>query len=241
MFHIALCEDNAAIRGQIRRYLDEYPGPETLVVREFPSGELLQGSLLSGQRYDLIILDIELERMSGIEVATFLRTRLREMYTPLIYISAHREYAMELFKTTPIDFLVKPIQRTELYAGIRTAAERYTAPRQFLDIVVEKIHCRVACCTIRYLESLNKQVKIVATGRIYMCYEKLASLSRRLPPEFIQIHKSFVVNHYFVAEYRAESLTLDDGRELAISRKYRGQVQERLLELECGLRKDGLS
>ena len=104
MFHIALCEDNAAIRGQIRRYLDEYPGPETLVVREFPSGELLQGSLLSGQRYDLIILDIELERMSGIEVAAFLRTRLREMYTPLIYISAHREYAMELFKTTPIDF-----------------------------------------------------------------------------------------------------------------------------------------
>ena len=66
--------------------------------------------------YDILFLDIELFRMTGIEAGDFIRNRLEDRSMQIIYISGKSSYARELFKTQPMDFLVKPI--TKQGAGV---------------------------------------------------------------------------------------------------------------------------
>lgn len=58
---------------------------------------------------DILFLDIELFKMTGIEIGHYIRNELDDMGLQLIYISGQPSYAQQLFKTQPMDFLVKPI------------------------------------------------------------------------------------------------------------------------------------
>ena len=62
-----------------------------------------------------MILDIELARLSGIDVGKFLREENRNFHTQIIYVSSKETYAMKLFSVQPLDFLVKPVKKEELF------------------------------------------------------------------------------------------------------------------------------
>ncbi len=75
----------------------------------FNSGEELC-RMLDEIRYDLIFLDIEFPKMNGIETGRYIREVKKDNITQIAYVSAKREYAMELFQVRPIDFIVKPLK-----------------------------------------------------------------------------------------------------------------------------------
>ena len=85
------------------------------------SGESLCKYLEAGNRFDLIFLDIELLKLSGIDVGNYIRNYLDDLKTSIIYISYNRSYAMRLFKIQPLDFLVKPLQ----YNSVRESVEMF--------------------------------------------------------------------------------------------------------------------
>lgn len=237
MFRIALCDDDVIIHEQIKAQLDTFPEPVELLVNTFSDGAELGQALWAGDRYDLIILDIEMDRMDGVQVGTLLREELKDRYTPILYISGRQSHAMELFDTQPLNFLVKPIQQEKLHQCLRMSLSQFNAKKVCLELTEDKIRHRIPCCTIRYLESRNKQVAVHALRRNYVCYEKLTDILDRLPQEFLHIHKSFIVNHNFITNYRMESVTLDDGTTLSISRNSRKRVQQKMMDLASTIRK----
>ncbi len=86
--------------------------------------------------YDILFLDIELFRMTGIEAGDFIRNRLEDRSMQIIYISGKSSYARELFKTQPMDFLVKPItqqnREQEFYGKLRDVSKKLSD--SFLNI-----------------------------------------------------------------------------------------------------------
>lgn len=89
----------------------------------FPSGEALLESLRAGQTLFLLILDIELQAQNGVTVGNLLREELGDNATQVLYISAHTQYAMELFDVRPLNFLTKPLDEKKLSACVTQALE----------------------------------------------------------------------------------------------------------------------
>lgn len=227
MYQIAVCDDEEAIRAQIARVLSAHPQSGEFVVTEFASGEALLDSLQSGQTFFLLILDIELQTQNGVFVGKFLRETLQDNATQVLYISAHTEYAMELFDVRPLNFLIKPLDEEKLSACVTQALGLAPKLDAALTVQVGKQAQRIPLREIRYLESYNKRLNIHTTQGDYTCSQRLADVFSSLPqPDFFQIHQSFVVNDSHVRHIRYDQLTLDDGTELSISQNYRKQVKE---------------
>lgn len=81
------------------------------------SGETLQDYLNKGNRVDLVFLDIELMRLSGIDLGHYIRKELNNINIQIVYISSKTSYAIKLFKTQPYDFLIKPIKEVRSDSG----------------------------------------------------------------------------------------------------------------------------
>lgn len=230
MYQIAICDDSPIILEQLQAMLKSFPeGPE-LLIKAFSSGMELERALQLGQQYDLIILDVELGDMSGVQIAELVRNQLRELYTPVLYISAHSDHSIKLHQTRPLNFLVKPIKSSELHDCLLKAMELYAASKDYFDFVIEKKHRRILSCTIQYFESRNKRILIYTTGESLSCYGKLTDIKQQLSADFIMIHKSYLVNRNFIDKIERNSLTLSSGQLLPISRNYRNQVYNALLK-----------
>lgn len=235
VFRIAICDDNEAVCNEIEAIIQEYFQIEKIKfdVDVFLNGEELLDSLKVNNRYDLIYLDIELNELNGISIAKYIRDDLSDDFTQIAYISGHSSYAMELFETRPIHFLVKPLEKNKLQNVLMKTLEiqgRQTRVFNYKSGTTEK---RVPYKDIMYFSSDMKKTIIHMRNYNDFFYSKLQDVS--FPgEEFICIHKSFVVNKNYVAQFKIDCVVLTNGETLPISRPYRNEVRERLKQWQRG-------
>lgn len=224
MYKIAVCDDEAKIRDVLVRLLQRYPKSEELSITVAECCDDLCEMLMDGLNFDLIILDIMSDGMNGIELGRKLRTELGNALTQIVFISSEQGYAMELFEFRPLNFLVKPIIPKKLYSCIDTAMELAAGLEGNLCFAINRTEYMVPLREIRYIESRNKQLTVHTLHGSNTFYGKLNTL--QVSSDFVQIHKSYLVNRHFVRLLRFDSLELDCGTELPISRAYRKALRE---------------
>ncbi len=124
MLRIAVCDDIPDVVAQVNEYLSEYAQHKNceLDVKSFYNAEDLWEHLKS-IHCDLIILDIELVKMNGVELGHLIREKLNDHAVNIIYISAMDTYDRQLFDVQPLNFLPKPIQKEKLYNTIDLAIQ----------------------------------------------------------------------------------------------------------------------
>ena len=234
MFRIAVCDDECTVCSQIESIILENRNLfyEKIEVEVFYSGEELCRFLKNEHTFDMVILDIELKQIDGIEVGRILREDMHNDIVQIVYISSKKGYAMELFKHRPLNFLLKPIEEDELIKTISKSMELVLKENQFYEFNIGKTFYKIPFKQIMYFESDAKKIRIIkADGTTKEYYGKLSELKEELcQKDFVQIHKSYLVNYLFVAEYQYETLLLTNGQKLSISQTYRKEVREYLLK-----------
>ena len=100
LIRIAVCDDNLRISSDIEGWIMEYNkgSQANYVVEIYYNGERLCKDMDSGLMYDIIFLDIELESITGIEVGHYIRGKLHNDDSQIIYISSFTKYALDYFK-----------------------------------------------------------------------------------------------------------------------------------------------
>lgn len=231
MFRIAICDDNGAVCSEMENIIDGFFRTETIPyeIDSFQSGEELLRELNNHEKYDLIYLDIQLVQLNGVFVGRYIRENLRDDYTQIAYISAKASYALELFQIRPIHFLVKPLTSQQVIGVLEKTLELQGRQIKIFCYKKAKTENRIPYRDIMYFSSEAKKIVIhTRLGEDYF-YGKLSDL--HLPEsDFIQIHKSFVVNKQYVIRFKFDSVLLSNQEELPISRAYRKPVRGSFME-----------
>lgn len=231
MFQIAVCDDIPEIVSQIRAALEGSPLGAQLRIDDYGSGTALAARLRAGERYDLLILDIELDEVDGVSIGHLLRDELRDSAAQILYISGQQQYAMSLFDTRPLNFLIKPLDEAKLLNCVAQAIRLARPGEAQLTVLVNRSPQTLPARSVRYIESYHKRVTIHTVQGELVCRDKLESLARQLPEAlFVRIHQSFLVNTLYVSRIQYDKLTLDDGTQLSVSQSYRRAVRARLLK-----------
>ena len=170
--------------------------------------------------------------MTGIEIGSYIRNELDNMGLQIIYISGKPSYALQLFKTQPLDFLVKPIRQEQINDTIETAVKIIKKKRERFEFQQGKDYYYIQQGEIIYFESKGRKIKIVTLQETYEFYGRLKEVIKYLSDEFIEIHQSYVINKEHVKRYTYEIVELDDGTILTISQKKRKQVRKKVLRDE---------
>ena len=234
MYNIGICDDGENICTAIENMLLRYAEEKTvqIEVQIWYTGEGLRDYLAQGNHLDILFLDIELFEMTGIEVGSYIRSVLDNMGLQIIYISGKASYALQLFKTQPMDFLVKPILQDHINHAMDTAIKIIKKRNERFEFRQGKDYYYIAMGDIMYFESRAKKIKIVTPHDVYEMYGKLKDIMKGLTDDFIMIHQSYVINKEYVLRYTYEMVELVNGTILTISKINRKQVRERILRDE---------
>ena len=232
MYDIGICDAGKDTCSVVENMLLYYAEQKVIVfnMQIWYTGEELRDYLARGGHLDILFLEIELYGMSGIEIGVYIRKKLNNNGMQIIYMSGKSSYAQQLFKTQPLDFLVKPIAQEQINDVMETAVNIIKKKNQRFKFQIGKDYYYVPVADIVYFESMKRKIKIVTLRETYEFYGKLKDIKKQLPEDFIIIHQSFVINRQHVLRYTHEKVELVTGTILGISQIKRKQVREKFLK-----------
>ncbi len=233
MIRVAVCDDIHEAVTQITGYLMEYQQSKNhkLDVTSFFIAEDLWEHLKSNH-CDLIILDIELVKMNGVELGHLIRTELDDHAVSIIYISAMDTYDRQLFDVQPLNFLPKPIDKQKLFDAVDLAI-RLLDDKNHIFVFKDKggSH-RIRIKEILYFESFAHNLKIVASSENYEFRASMSEIMDELSDfGFIQIHRSYIINYEQIKSIRYKEVVMANGDTVPISRNKRKEIREILMSL----------
>lgn len=234
VYTIGICDDGEYVCTNIENMIFLYAKTNNIQVdtKVWYSGEGLKNHLALGEHLDILFLDIELISMTGIEVGSYIRNNLENNGMQIIYISGNVAYARQLFKTQPLDFLVKPIAQRQIEEVLERALKIIEKKNLRFEFQCGKEYFYVPMGNIVYFVSQGRKVKIITTKSSYEFYGRLKDISKKLSEDFITIHQSYIVNKTYIYRYTYEMVELVDGTILSISPVNRKQVREIILREE---------
>lgn len=231
---IAICDDENEICAYIENVVEAILRNKSIGygIDIFNTGEELC-SKLDERRYDLIFLDIEFPKMNGIETGKYIRSIKKDNITQIVYISAKKEYAMELFQVRPIDFIVKPLKDEQLENVINIYIDIMGGMTDIFEYRKSYSHKKVEMYKIMYFIRNNRKVTVVTSDEKDTFYESLEKVYERVKQYgFLFIHKSYIVNYRYIKMLRYDSVTMTDGTEFSISQSRRKEIRQMYKELE---------
>lgn len=231
MYNIGICDDGRNTCAAIEKMIFVCGEKKNMEIETsvWYSGEQLCEFLGQGGRLDILFLDIQLLELSGIKVGEFIRNKMEDRGMQIIYISGEASYAQRLFKTQPMDFLIKPITQRQIDDSIELAVKLLEKRAAKFEFQNGKAHLFVPYDDILYFESKARKIKVVTHKSEHEFYGSMKELEKNLPMSFLPIHKSYMINKGHVVRYTYEMVEMDNGTILMISKTHRRWVRDRLL------------
>lgn len=239
MLRVAIVDDEPLARSRLRTLLP----PQTTVV----AGEASTGTealaLCAAQPVDLMLLDIHMPGMDGLETAR----HLARLTSPpaVIFTTAYDEHALAAFEAGAIDYLLKPVRADRLQAALARAAQwtqaralqaAQAAPRartHFSAMVAGSLRL-VPVADVRYLRADGGYVAVHHPGGELLVEDALRALEEEFPQVFMRIHRHTLVAVAHVTALNRDRLgntgvTLAGvATPLAVSRRLLADVRRRL-------------
>ncbi len=233
LYKIAICDDEKVTCSELENIILDIAKNMDLEfeVDIFYTGEALCQYLEQDNYYEIIFLDIELANITGIEVGNFIRNNRNDEKSIIIYISSKEQYALRLFRVRPFDFLIKPLEESTIKNTIVEVLKIINRNKTIFEYQIGKSLYRQKFGDIIYFRSDKRKIVIVTMNENIEFYSNLTTVKKQLPTdEFIQVHKSYIINFAYAKEYTYEWVKMVNNEVISISKPYRKAVRNRILQ-----------
>jgi DNA-binding LytR/AlgR family response regulator len=232
MLRCVIIDDEPIARKGLKEYMQDAPFLQ--LAGEFDN-PLKAAELLMQEKIDLLFLDIQMPKMTGLE---FLKTL---SHPPMvIFTTAYPQYAVEGFEWNAIDYLLKPFSFERFWKAVSKARTMQEAITQPVTAPAEPDHffiksdnklIRIAYDEVLFIEALQNYVAVyTTTGRKYITYITFHSIESQLPTgRFIRTHKSYIVAAGKVESIEGNEITIG-AHHIPISRTEREAVLQQLIQ-----------
>ena len=230
---IAICDDDVHFCGNLEKMIMEFfrTFAKDTAIEIFYSGEQLLKYLCKDEYFDLIFLDIRLNKLNGIDVGKKIRKDLNNNTTNIIYVSNYESFALELFAVKPLRFLIKPIKENKLKEALKEAVESAERDETSFEYSSGGSVHKILLKDILYFKSDKRKIAIILQDEIREFYGHLSDVQKQLENDkFIFIHNSFLVNFNYVEVFNSDQIKLINEEILPISRSHRKTVNSKLLK-----------
>lgn len=245
LLRVLIVDDEAPARNRMRDLLaDVHPVVPVEIVGDVASGrEALRQ--VEGGGIDVVLLDVRMPGMDGIEVAQHLQKL--EPPPAVIFTTAYDAYAIQAFDLHAVDYLLKPIRAARLQEALARVAQNHTpkaevlrelqqAPRSCLSAAERgKVHL-IPIEDVRYLRAELKYVTVRTAQREYLIEESLTRLEQEFGARFVRVHRNCLVARAAIRGFERTGADTGDGswqvvladldERLPVSRRQQHVVRE---------------
>lgn len=226
MLRLAVCDDDAYVIEQIESYIHRIKNIPIEYEVYFSAEELCE-DLLS---FDIFLLDIEINSMSGIQLAR--RIRERNQCALIIFMTSYARYVIDVFDVVTFDFILKPLNYEKFRSIINKASNYLLISKNSFVFNSYKTPYVIPCQNIMYIEKVKRKAYIYTNlDKTYECNMTVDEIQKKLPDKmFVKINKGCIVNLAMISQIMRDEISLINGTKLYIARDYKMNIKMRHLD-----------
>lgn len=227
----AICEDNLNMQKRLSDAIEDWASS-----REVPIDILCYLSAEAfmmawpGISFDIAFLDIQMNIMTGIELAELIRKIDKNMM--IVFVTSHSQYVLHGYDVNALHYLIKPLSVTKLLPILDKALTIWRS-RQNAALLVpcESGKMKLLFNDIYSITMFSHTANVQTENNTYELRKTASELSDLLPEYFIRCHRSYIVNLFKVDCVYRSSLLLSNGESLPISRNKSKTVNDAFIKL----------
>lgn len=227
---IAVCDDNQADRAQICGMAGEILHSVGIdhSILEFESGQQLLDAIEGGAQFHILLLDVLLEGMSGLELAAALRKQQNK--TEIIFVSVNRELALLGYEVSAARYLAKPLDGDKLKEALLYCCRVCQGNKEIL-LPTNQGQRIISVSMIWYVEAYERGTRFFLAGETVESRLKFKEAEKLLSElGFAVCHRSYLVNLACVNYIRHYEVELHDGRIVPIGKARYGEIRKKLFD-----------
>ena len=232
---IALCDDDEKELSNIRSLLDSYQKTHNipLTYKEYHSScELALRA--SKERFDLYLLDILMPHMTGMQLAREIRTF--DHAADIIFLTTSSDFAVESYTVKATNYLMKPVPADAFFAAMDDIIRAKAQEQEHFLVLKSRIGVhKVHLSELVYVEAQNRKVIYYTSGgEQIVCTALFSSVCDNLLQhrEFIQVHRSFLVNMNYIRSIGAIDMYLHNGKSIPLAQRRVTDIKKHYLAFQ---------
>ena len=232
---IAICDDELIQQDLLRTYIEAWAAEkaEKVMINCFQSAEEFLFHWDEDKTYDLLVLDVEMGAMNGMELAKHLRSR--NFGIPILFVTGYDKYIAMGYEVSALHYLLKPVRKEKLWEQLtRIQNSRKNMEKLWFQTAEGSILVPVE--DIWYIEADRHNCVLHYADKTQQIKHTLSYVAKLLEhrKELVACHRSFLVNLQHVSMIVKNELVMDNGERLPISRSLTGSVNLAFIRLFQG-------
>ena len=215
---VAICDDDKNQLNSLQSVIEKWGriSGSPCEVSVFPSAEAFLFAYEEDKHWDILLLDVEMEGMSGMGLAR--RVRQDNLRAEIIFVTSHFEFVSEGYEVDALHYLTKPVPEDRLNQVLDKAVRRLSIEPPSLVITCEEETLRLYEADILYAEAFLHYLSIHTVKKEYKIRENISSFEKRLGDDFFRVHRSYLVSLKHVTGISRTKVTLEGDVELPLAR-----------------------
>ena len=229
LYHFAICDDEAAQRDYLTRFVHKWAADNnyTVNVTCFPSAEAFIFQYSDEKSYNILLLDIEMNEISGVELARKVRRGNKEIQ--IIFVTGYMEYIADGYDVEALHYLLKPVVQEKLFAVLDRAVDKLKRNERALILDLGYESARVPLYEIRYAEVQRNYVTVHADTD-YTIKTTLNEIEQQLDDKFFRTGRSYIINLKYIRRVTKTEIYLSDGSVIPLPRGQYDAIHRAMIE-----------
>ena len=201
----------------------------TCTIDTFQSAESFLFDSAEDKNRDILLLDIEMGGMNGVDLAKTIRQTNDTVQ--IIFITGFPDFIAEGYEVSALHYLMKPVLPEKLHTVLDKAAANLAKSEKRLSITYDRQTDFVPLSQIMYIEAQKQYILIHTISETYRMKGSLSDMEKQLDEYFIKCQRSFVVNLRYVTRIKNDCVLLKNGSEVPISRGMAEKIGKEIIRL----------
>lgn len=228
MIKIAVVDDEPLFLGAFREILEKEVQKQKLNYSNIGSFESGTEFLRHIDEYDVIFLDVEMPGVSGKDVA--MQVMENENMPLVIFVTNYDDFVFSSFKYKPFGFIRKRYINNELPDVVKEISDYFWKNNCFYTFNYSGKLTSVNQRDIVFFEVYGHEIYINTPYRQYIINEPLSKIEKKVSEKkFVKTHKSYLVNTEYIYSVEKDSVILNSGKSLPLSRHRISEVKEKMI------------
>lgn len=217
--NFAICDDNITEIEYISKIVGKWAraNNNTAAISTFESAESFLFHYADDKSHDILLLDIQMKNMNGVELAK--QIRLDNDSVQIIFITGFPDFMAEGYEVSALHYLMKPVSEQKLFEVLDKACRKLGKSERTILLKAEGESVCVPVGSIMYIESFAHTVEITTNKGKIKAGLSISDLEAELSDGFIRCHRSYTVGLKYIKRIRQTEVILDNDISIPLSRR----------------------
>lgn len=227
---IAICDDDAAQRAYLVEIVTEWAKKNRHLseLKQYADAKSFLFDYSGQKDFDILLLDIEMPGMNGIELARAVRSE--NSTVQIVFVTGYYEYFSDGFDVSALHYLIKPVEEQKFFSVLDKAVGNLVYRQRSVLLATADGEIKLPLADILYVESENVYIIVHTVHGNYRTRMALQKFSEQLDETFFKVHRSFIVGLKYIKKITRTYVTMTNGESVPISRGLYDEVHAALIK-----------